>query len=110
MSNLSAYIACLKSAKDAAYEERNALVAALSKIFPAWRELHSQDDEAWDKDWMNIIYIDSPVGQLSWHIHTKELANFNHLEFREGSSWDGHTTEEKYRRLAAIQTHPNLWL
>lgn len=39
-----------------------------------------------EPDWP-VAYIELPTGQVSWHLpkHTK--------------IWDGHTTEEKYRRI-----------
>ncbi|WP_040891313.1 WDGH domain-containing protein [Zavarzinella formosa] len=98
-------ITALRKAKDAAYSERNKLVAALSKLFPAWLERHP--DSAWEDDWRWIVFLDLPVvsgsGQVSWHIHDSELSQFDHLERRSGNSWDDHTTEEKYLRLACLR-------
>ena len=88
----------IAEAKDAAYRERDALVALLSKLFPATLGHHG-DDPDWDDDWRNIVYIDFPTGQGSWHIHDRELPMFAHLS-RGTAEWDGHTTEEKYARLA----------
>jgi HrpA-like RNA helicase len=96
-------IAELEAMKNAAYWERNQLVALLSKIYPAWIERHPETDIAWEDDWRNVVFIETSQGQASWHIHDSELENFAHLERREGRSWDGHTTEEKYKRLAAIK-------
>lgn len=95
-------ISCIRKEKDNAYSERNKVVAALSKIFPAWLETHPAEDKEWAEHWRTIVFIDSPVGQLSWHIHFSEVEIFNHLNHREGNSWDGHTTEEKYERLANL--------
>lgn len=99
------YIDQLVVVKDTAYSERNKLVAALSKLFPASLERHPKDDRSWEDDWRWIVMMDLPSGQVSWHVHDSELPNFNHLhrEAENYHSWDGHTTEEKYRRLAAIQ-------
>lgn len=109
----------LIKAKDQAYWERNQLVRALSKIYPSWMELHPLEDTEWEKDWRHIIFIEVPVRrlqqkhiqggfwvtkkmQISWHIHDSEVKDFDHLDLRKGNSWDGHTTEEKYERLADI--------
>ena len=92
----------LEAQKDGAYSERNQLVAALSKLFPSWMEWHSEEDAAWDNDWRNIVFIELPTGKVSWHIHDSELNHFHHLRKMVGSYWDGHTTDEKYRRLAAL--------
>lgn len=104
-----------KEAKDQAYQERDRLVAALSKIFPAWLGYHKEKD--WEDDWRNIVYIKIPVlrimkgvpgipefvewKQVSWHIHDSEMDQFRHLD--PGlEEWDGHSTEEKYNRLASL--------
>lgn len=96
----------LEAQKDGAYSERNQLVAALSKLFPSWMEWHSDEDISWDNDWRNIVFIELPTGQVSWHIHDSEVSHFQHLRKKAGSSWDGHTTEEKYKRLAALISSP----
>lgn len=88
----------LREAKDGAYRERNQLVAFLSKLYPSHRARHPASDETWENDWRWIICIHSPFGQLSWHIHDSDLPMFEHLETNL-NDWDGHSTEEKYRRL-----------
>jgi hypothetical protein len=45
-------------------------------------------------------YIVKPM-QISWHIHKSELPMFKHLK-RSKDKWDGHTTEEKYKRLSFL--------
>lgn len=100
----------LAEEKDGAYRERDQLVAALSKIYPAWLERHPKEDEAWEDEWRWIVFVEIPTkdgrpGQLSWHIHDSELSYFDNLERRQGNSWDGHTTEEKYERLRLIKPH-----
>ncbi len=101
--SLRARLAEREAEKDGAYRERNALVAALSKLFPAWLERHPHEDTEWEDDWRWIVFISLPTGQVSWHIHDSELSSFRHLWARREGSWDGHTTEEKYRRLAALE-------
>jgi|SRR6185312_7008986 len=104
-------------AKDSAYWERNQLVAALSKIFPAWLGYH---EGLWEDCWRTIVYVIIPVhhevsiggmgvrdvgshAQLSWHIHDDDKKYFHHLDLGL-ETWDGHTTEEKYKRLAQLAT------
>jgi hypothetical protein len=94
-----------RARKDAAYDERNNLVAALARLAIAngWRAgigKHCPDpDPTWDVEWLNVIYIETPWGQLSWHIHDRQLALFDGLPLVD-ITWDGHTTDEKYDRLA----------
>ena len=100
---------CVKAEeqKDGAYAERDRLVCALSKLFPASLERHPDSDTTWDNDWRWIVFIDLPTGQATWHIHDSELAWFNHLPRFTGKVWDGHTTPEKYARLAALSASPS---
>ena len=106
LSTAESEAARLREAKDGAYRERDQLVCALSKVFPSRLERHPDSDKAWDDDWRWIVFVDLPTGQASWHIHDTELEWFSHLSVRSGNSWDGHTTEEKYRRLAALTPAP----
>ncbi len=80
---------------DDGYRERNQLVAYLSRLYPS--HMAEGDDPAWP-----IVYIESPAGQLSWHIPAEDVPDlFPHLEWAP-SRWDGHSTEEKYRRLRSL--------
>lgn len=88
------------SQKDSAYAERDRLVCALSKLWPSHLARHPDEDVTWDNDWRWIVCIHGPTGQLTWHIHDNERGWFDHLSVRDGH-WDGHTTDEKYQRLAA---------
>lgn len=117
----------LKDPKDYAYWERNQLVAALSKLFPAWLERHPDSDTEWEYDWRWIVFVVVPgkeayyeqkyfqggfkvkrKRQLSWHIHDGEFKHFAHLKIKQGNSWDGHTNEVKYERLATLKK--KVWL
>lgn len=82
-----------------AYWERNRLVALLSRLYPSGRSVTAI--EGWDDEWHNCIYIDTPRGQLSWHIHDDEMVQFSSLPEYTGK-WDGHTTDEKYRRILLL--------
>jgi hypothetical protein len=82
---------------DEVYAERNQLVAALSKV---WDSTIAVDPD--EPDWP-VVLINSPSGQLSWHITVDERHRlFSHLYVSHQDKWDGHTTEEKYRRLNSI--------
>lgn len=91
-----------KDGKRIAYWERNQLVSALSKLFPASLERHQ--GAGWEDDWRWIVMIIIPTGQLSWHIHDSDLGHFDHLERQTKKyEWDGHTTNEKYDRLRQLR-------
>lgn len=62
---------------------------------------HSLDMEP---GWQNCAMIDLPTGQVSWHIQDSEeewFAEGNQIKAYT-REWDGHDTEEKYRRVLAF--------
>lgn len=93
--------------KNAAYAERNQLVAALSKLFPSHLMRHPESDPEWNDEWRWIVCIELPTGQATWHIHDSELNLFNHLE-EKPNNWDGHGTVEKYNRLQGLLDKVNV--
>lgn len=93
----------MRARKDAAYEERNKVVAALAKVFPSG--VARTAIEGWSDDWHGCVYIDLPTGQVSWHFHDSQAHLFAGLPpYTKG--WDGHDTPEKYRRLAMLAAAP----
>lgn len=80
-------IETLKKQKDGAYFERNQLVSALSKLFPAHLAKHPEEDKEWDYDWRTIVVIKLPVSMC------KDEAE-RHYEVR-------HTDHERGQRLIA---------
>lgn len=93
----------MRARKDAAYEERNRVVAALAKVFPSG--VARTAIEGWSEDWHGCVYIDLPTGQASWHFHDSQAHLFAGLP-PYTKPWDGHSTEEKYRRVAALAASP----
>ncbi len=81
---------------DEAYRERNAVVAALIRTneWPTWI-VPAPDATGW---W--IVYAETPNGQVSWHVGAADLDLFPDWNTVAAATWDGHTTEEKYLRLA----------
>jgi len=106
-----ARIAELTKQKDGAYSERNQCVALIARMalklgWLAGTGRHPDLDTAWEDDWRTILFINIPdVGQVSWHFHDSERHLLTGLpEYPTG--WDGHSTEEKYRRVNAAFTAP----
>lgn len=89
----------LRESKDAAYEERNRLVALLASMFPSG--IKQTDIPGWDAEWHGCVYIDFPWGQASWHFHDSQSFLFDHLPPYSGE-WDGHTTEQKYQNIEVV--------
>jgi hypothetical protein len=90
----------LSVAKNGAYCERNTLLSALTRLYPASLELNPEREPGWD--W--ILFIEMPTGQGTWHVHNADLDLFLHLPRNLGRVWDGHTTPQKYERVLALNT------
>jgi len=81
------------------YRQRNRLVAALSKTYPS----HFAIDETVEPEFRYVICIHLPTGQATWHINEQDTDLFDHLEdLDRPQHWDGHDTEEKWRRVARL--------
>ena len=96
-----------KKELDGVYTERAQCVATLCAHwhnlgFTIGIDAHSGE---WDEDWRNIVYAELPTGQVSWHMHISDLPLFSHIPHRDFTS-DGHTNEEKYKRIREMQSYP----
>lgn len=81
---------------DAVYRERAHLLALLAAHYPA----HLQADPA-APNWP-VLHLQLPTGQCTWHIGEADLDLFTHVRTDRHEAWDGHTTEEKYRRITEL--------
>lgn len=86
-----------QNAKEAAYTERARLVAYLARTMPSSLEVADPSP-----GFEYVVYIDSPAGQLSWHVADTDLYLFRGVAVNQGRKWDGSDTDEKYARLEAI--------
>lgn len=89
--------------KDAAYDERMHLVAALARMFPSG--VRDTDTPGWTPAWKGCVYIDLPTGQVSYHYHTRHTELFRDLPAYAGA-WDGHSKQDVHDRLAALWNPP----
>lgn len=95
----------MKTPADIAYNERNRLVALLAKLYPSSLEI----DDCEEPEWQWVVFINLPTGQASWHIHESELYLFSHVQRLNGTTWDGHSNQEKYRRIEQLcERHDNV--
>lgn len=85
----------LNAAAAGLYRERAHLVAALAAEHDSW-----WGDDPENPTWP-VAYVGLPTGQVSWHISPEDWIDlFAHLGLDHGTlPWDGHDTDEKYRRL-----------
>lgn len=95
-------------ALSAVYTERNRVVAAFARMAMAcrWPACIGQDEDG-GEGWRNVILIQTPTGQVSWHVHESEIHLFDFLPRNEEVKWDGHTTDEKYASLEQLNKLPN---
>jgi len=101
-----------KAQLNSVYAERDKLVALAYRLaqmlgYKAGIAEHKlSEGEKWNPEWHQVVFIDLPTGQVSWHIHSSEqdwFAQGNELRAYE-KPWDEHTTEEKYRRVLEMAT------
>ena len=88
----------MRKRKDAAYQERNEVVALLATLYPSG--IARTVIDGWDSEWHNCVYIELPFsGQVSWHYHDDHRHLFAGLPAYR-LQWDGHDTPTKYRRVS----------
>lgn len=90
--------------KEAAYEERDYVVALMVRLAGAagWPfGLLDHEGEDWGPEWKKVVVIETPEGQMAWHFPAVRASLFEGIP-AHGRVWDGHTTDEKYRRLKAV--------
>lgn len=95
----------MRALKDGAYLERNRVVAAFARMAMThgWPvAILKTNIDGWDPEWQQCIFIETPFGQVSWHFHDNERTLFPNTMVGTGAIWDGHTTDEKYRRLDVL--------
>lgn len=98
----------VREQKDGAYLERNRCVALIARMALALglkAGVAKTAIEGWSEDWHGCVYIDLPEGQASWHYHDSQAFLFDGLPTYAGA-WDGHSTPEKYERVAASFAAP----
>jgi hypothetical protein len=91
-----AQLADVTAERDKAYRERAHLVAHLAACHPSVMLTDNTEP-----DWP-IVFVSTSAGQMSWHIAKADLELFGHVPATTEPTWDGHTTEEKYQRLAEL--------
>lgn len=88
----------LEAVVKGAYRERAHLVAFLTALYPA--SIGHIDSTT--PDWP-VVTVQTPAGQMSWHIAPEDADLFAHLDPKDPCfAWDGHSTDEKYARLRQL--------
>ena len=90
-----------RAAERGVYRERAHLVALLASTWQS--ALHI--DPTSPPPAAAVLYLNTPCGQLSWHVVADDLdllAHVERAELHQTQLWDGHTTEEKFRRIREL--------
>lgn len=85
------------TALNAAYTERTHLVALLAQLYPSGWDYADPSTPDWP-----VVFIDLPTGQAAWYISPEDWWICACVPRRHNAEWDGHTTEEKYRRVREL--------
>ncbi|WP_405925454.1 hypothetical protein [Streptomyces sp. NBC_00035] len=92
----------LTAERDGAYRERAHLVALLAAMTEGAVLVPAPDV---DEDGWALLYLNIGGSQASWHISPRDVELFEHVERVTAddprAQWDGHTTDDKYARIAA---------
>src|SRR5258708_36326412 len=89
----------LRKQKDQAYWERNQLVAALSKLYPAWLSRHEESDTAWEQDWKWISLMEIRPGG-----HSEARRNILQENFHnEPKKWSCHIPVTKWNNSSNLR-------
>lgn len=94
--------------KDQAYSERNKCIAALANFIrdtahPGYRVYVAyHENKDWEDDWRTILVIEKGDIQMTWHFHDSEKYLLTKLPIVNLYKWDGHSTDEKYKRLLKV--------
>jgi hypothetical protein len=86
---------------DTAYRERARLLALLATMTPG--AVLAPAPDVTEPGWQ-ILFLTIGGQQCSWHIAPADASLFDHVEYVPATDpraqWDGHTTDEKYERIA----------
>lgn len=86
--------------------QRNLLVGLLAAIYPA--KLARTNIEGWDPQWHWCVYVETPAGQVSFHIHDEQFMEFGHVPVVDDEVWDGHDDATKWLRIRSLTCNPEI--
>lgn len=76
------------------YRERAHLVAFLTTLYPSVGAYNDPEEPEFC-----VVYVETPAGQMRWHIHPDDMDLFDGICIVDDHRWDEHSTVEKYRKL-----------
>lgn len=88
-----------QSTPDQAYFDRNQAALAFARLALARGWAVGVGIDPAEPDWP-VLYVDTPEGQVSWHLPAVEVDV--KAWPRYPGQWDGHSVDEKRRRLSRL--------
>jgi hypothetical protein len=92
------HVANLMTSRNQAYRERAMLVAILANYYRASLEIPTDQEPGYTY----VLLMETPTGQVSWHIKDTDLALFDHVPREAGQPWAGHDKATALRRLERL--------
>lgn len=85
------------------YAHRTALFAALANQYPAlvWKSKLHSDGSMYEN--MFVVGMNTPVGDISYHIDIKDWDLFQCKELNRAPEWDGYTSKDVVDRLKSLR-------
>lgn len=86
--------------------ERNLLILALAKHagFEAHLVKPAINQPGAGDDWLKVLCLHTPAGQLHWRLSPEDQADFKSLPTLKRSDWDGAKAKDKAGRLELLHT------
>lgn len=81
-----------------AYDDRNALAVAFLATIANHHRMHNVGHYDHGDDGWRVVYANLPTGMVSWHLPAEDVPGW--LPPRSPDVYDGHSREEKNRRLS----------
>jgi len=87
------------------YDQRDDLLIALTKVLPShlMPTKRAAVVAGSDDDWLWSVCVHGPE-QLVWPLDNRSAGRFGHLPRSPANHWDGHTSEERSRRIDRLPT------
>lgn len=84
------------------YRERAMLLALIADGYPSWIGYTDPSTPDWP-----VLTIMLPTGQCCWHIAPDDVHLFHRTRpvAPDDPPWDGHSTDEKYRRIMEMTNY-----
>lgn len=82
------------------YRERAQLLALIAAHYPAVLAYSDPSEPE-----LPVLTLTTPAGQATWHLNPDDLDLFAHVRLvsaEQAPAWDGHTSVQKYQRLAYL--------